>query len=308
VPRRAMTGVMPPSAQPTRPPWWVLGALWPRRPARTIRPHPGCLTRPGPAARVVQEGALLGADRLAGGVQGDDPLQPGAGGQGWGHEADPGDGLVVAEGRYLDRGPAGQLDPDGGRVLVGQPRHQQAGAGQPRQAVHLRVDAAVPDGPRLHLFPVPCRRGRGAREAHHEPGAGRCPQLDRPLDPGLPGGRAAAALAQQHPGVGRAQGVADRPYGAHDPAHDPQHLLDAGGVAWGGSAGHQQHPPGGPCAGWRLLGRRRQRPAGVGPDRPGNHVGADRTPAEGVAAGAAKAQLVQPAVGPPARPRCRSTM
>jgi hypothetical protein len=37
---------------------------------------------PGSAERLALEGAFLGADRLAGGVQGDHPVQPGAGGQG----------------------------------------------------------------------------------------------------------------------------------------------------------------------------------------------------------------------------------
>jgi len=65
-------------------------AALPAPSGRTGAASPG----PGPPARVVQKGALPGAGRLAGGVQGDHPLQPGVGGQGWGHEADPGNGLV----------------------------------------------------------------------------------------------------------------------------------------------------------------------------------------------------------------------
>src|SRR5918995_1032577 len=109
----------------------------------------------GSAERVALEGALLGADRLARGVQGDDPVQLGAGGEGGGHEGDPGDGLLAAEGRHRHGGLAGQLHSDGGRVLAGQPGQQQAGAGQPRQAVHLRVDAVAVDVLGLQLLPVP---------------------------------------------------------------------------------------------------------------------------------------------------------
>jgi hypothetical protein len=125
-----------------------------RHGGRAELPAPSNLTEaaspgPGPAERLAPEGALLGADRLASGVQGDDPLQLGAGRQGWGHEGHPGDGLVAAEGRHYYGGPAGQLDPDAGHLLAGYPRQQQPGAGQPRQAVPLGVDADVLDGPRL---------------------------------------------------------------------------------------------------------------------------------------------------------------
>jgi hypothetical protein len=116
---------------------------------RAASPGPGPAGRRRPALRPGPAKALLGADRPAGGVQGDHPLQLGAGGQGWGHEGHPGDGLVAAEGRHPHRGPAGQLEPDAGHLLAGQPRQQQPGAGPPRQAVPLGDDAAVavlPDG------------------------------------------------------------------------------------------------------------------------------------------------------------------
>jgi hypothetical protein len=112
-------------------------------------PGPGPAARRRPADHPGLAKVLLDTDRLAGGVQGHHPLQLGAGGQGWRHEGDPGHGLAAAEGRHPHRGPAGQLEPDAGHLLAGQPRQQQPGAGPPRQAVPLGDDAAVavlPDG------------------------------------------------------------------------------------------------------------------------------------------------------------------